>query len=116
LLGPGWFAPESGFRWTSGAATVRLGIPERGNKLALEGYIPTEQLKRAPRHLSITIDGIPSGEAEIRDPESAFRRVFSVPRSAAGKPAVNVVVRVRPVTQTGGRDYGAIFGRFSIIN
>ena len=82
LLGPTWLSPESGVRWMPGSATVRLGGPgSTGNKLVLDGFCPQEQLKQAPRHLSVAADGVPLGETQINDPESSFHRLFALPDS-----------------------------------
>jgi hypothetical protein len=115
LLGPTWLAPESGVRWMPGEATLRLRGPDaRGNKIVLDGFYPEEQLKSAPRHLIVSVDGVRVGEAQINDPESNFHRLFPMPDSSVGKSAVEIEIRVEPAERKGGQDYGVVFGKIAV--
>ena len=115
LLGPTWLAPESGIRWMPGEASVRLRGPDtRGQKLVLDGFYPEEQLKSGPRHLTVSVDGVPVGQTQINDPESSFHRLFSLPDSLVGKEAVEIAIQVTPVERKGGQDYGMVFGKIAI--
>jgi hypothetical protein len=73
-----------------------------------------EQLKQAPRHLSVAVDGVLVGETQINDPETDFRRLFSLPDALAGKKSVEIQIRVTPVVRRGGLEYGLIFGNVAI--
>jgi len=120
LLGPGWLPSQSGDRWMSAKASVRLKVPREGNKLLLEGNFTEEQLKSAPRHLVVSGSGIAGasvqiGETQISDPESTFRRLFSLPTSIARNDVVDLEIRVDPVTHKDGQDYGVVFGKMSIL-
>lgn len=96
-------------------ATVRLRGPESGgNKLWLEGICPEEELKRAPRRLSVFADGIPLGETQISDPEASFRRLFAMPGRLAGRDSVEIEIRVDPVVRKDGQEYGLVFGKIAI--
>jgi len=98
-----------------GQATVRLAGPDTaGNKLALDGVIPEEQLKRAPRHLMVAVDGIPVGETQINESESSFHRLFALPDSLLRRKSVEIEIRVEPVTRISGLDYGLVFGKIAI--
>lgn len=115
LLGPTWLQPVSGVRWMPGEATARLRGPEKaGTKLALDGFIPEEQLKSGPRHLIAFVDGIRAGQTEVYDPESDFHRLFPMPDSSVGKDAVEIRIQVSPVDRKGGQEYGAVFGKIAI--
>jgi hypothetical protein len=115
LLGPTWLSPESGVRWMPGEASVRLRGPDReGSKLELDGFYPEEQLKGKPRVLKVFVDGVPVGDATIRDPESSFQRLFDVPRSAIGRDSIEVELEASPVDEKGGLQYGMVFGKFAI--
>jgi hypothetical protein len=115
LLGPTWLGPESGVRWMPGSAQVRLRGPDsRGSKLVLEGFYPQEQLNGAPRHLMVSVDGIEIGDQRINDPDSDFRRTYSLPDSSIGKAEIVIGIRVEPVDRRGGQEYGAVFGKISI--
>ena len=115
LVGPEWLPLETGFRWMPAHATVRLRGPDSvGNKLSLSGYCPLEQLKRAPRNITVLADGIVLGQSQILDPESTFHRLFSLPDSLVGKKSVEVEIRVDPVERIGNRELGLIVSRIEI--
>jgi hypothetical protein len=113
LLGPEWYAVESGIRWMPRRATVRMAGPEsRMDKLLVEGDCPEQQLKSGPLHLSVSVDGIPLANAEIGVPETHFRRLFIVPVSLAGRDRVEVAISVDRVfhEEGGGRELGLVLG------
>jgi len=114
-LGPEWFPVENGFRWMPGRATVRLGGPGSAkDQLLVEGYCP-KQLKPGDVHLSISVDGIPLGDAQIIHPESDFHRLFDMPPSLTGRPVVTVAIAVDQVIhEPGGRELGLTFGSIAI--
>jgi hypothetical protein len=115
LLGPTWLSPESGVRWMPGHATVRLRGPDQaGAKLEVSGFFPAEQLKRAPRVLKITADGLPVGEVIIHDPESSFDRLLGMPNSLTGRGSVEIGLEATPVDVRGGQEYGMVFGKIAI--
>lgn len=115
LVGPEWLPLETGFRWMPARATVHLRGPDSvGDKLSLSGYCPLEQLKRAPRHITVLADGIVLGQSQIVDPESTFHRLFSLPDSLVGKKSLEVEIRVDPVERIGNRDLGLIVSRIEI--
>lgn len=115
LLGPTWLSPESGVRWMPGHATVRLRGPDRaGAKLEVSGFFPAEQLKRAPRVLKITADGLPVGEVIIHDPESSFDRLLDMPNSLVGRDSVEIGLDATPVDVRGGQQYGMVFGKIAV--
>jgi hypothetical protein len=80
----------------------------------LDGFYPEEQLKGKPRVLKVFVDGVPVGDATIRDPESSFQRLFDVPRSAIGRDSIEVELEASPVDEKGGLQYGMVFGKFAI--
>lgn len=115
LLGPTWLPSDSGVRWMPGEATVRLRGPDSpGNKIVLDGFYPEEQLSSGPRHLIVSVDGVRVGETQINDPESDFHRLFPMPDASVGKSAVEVQLRIDPVTRRGSQTYGAVFGKIAI--
>ena len=114
LLGPSWLPPEDGVRWMPGSATLRLGVPEGGTSLELEGNCPQAQLLVGPRHLMVLVDGVIAGDTRIYDPESSFRRLFPMPAILAGKKVVDLEIRVDPVDRKDGQDYGLVFGNIAI--
>ena len=98
-----------------GEATVRLRGPDSpGNKIVLDGFYPEEQLSSGPRHLIVSVDGVRVGETQINDPESDFHRLFPMPDASVGKSAVEVQLRIDPVTRRGSQTYGAVFGKIAI--
>ncbi len=114
LLGPSWLPPESGIRWMPGRATLRIGVPQAGTQLELEGRCPETQLLVAPRHLMVLVDGVVAGDTRIYDPESNFHRLIPVPALLTGKTSVEIEIRVDPVDRKDGQDYGLVFGKFAI--
>ena len=115
LLGREWFPVENGFRWMPARATLRMGGPRSAkDQLLLEGYCP-QQPKAGQVHLSVTVDGIPLGNAQIINPESNFRRLFDIPSSLTGKTTVTVAIAVDQVIhEPGGRELGLTFGTIAI--
>jgi hypothetical protein len=115
LLGPEWFSLDNGFRWMPARATVRLGGPRSAkDRLLLEGYCP-RQLKTGDVHLSVTVDGISLGNAQIIVPESSFHRLFDMPSALTGKATVTVAIAVDQVIhEPGGRELGLTFGTIAI--
>jgi hypothetical protein len=115
LLGPTWLPPESGIRWMPGSATVRIGVPEAGRRLELEGRCPQAQLLASSRHLMVLVDGVVAGDTRIYDSESTFRRLFPLSAVSAGKKTVELEIRVDPVDRKDGQDYGLVFGEIAIL-
>ena len=115
LLGPTWSELQSGSRWIPDRATVRLSIPGTGNKLALEGYLPIEQLRTGPRHLIVKAAGVTLGETQINEPESNFRRLFNLPMALRGQDVVEVEIQVDPVIRKDGEVLGLIFGKIAVV-
>jgi hypothetical protein len=115
LLGPTWLPPEGGIRWMSGSATLRIGVPEGGSRLELDGQCPEAELLASPRHLMVLVDGIVAGDTRIYDPETTFQRLFPVPALLAGKKTVDVEIRVDPVDRKDGQDYGLVFGNIAVL-
>jgi Dolichyl-phosphate-mannose-protein mannosyltransferase len=115
LLGPEWFPLENGFRWMPARATVHLGGPRSTkDQLLLEGYCP-RQLKGGDVHLSVSVDGIPLGNAQIINPEGSFRRLLDMPPSLTGKSTVTVAIAVdQVINEPGGRELGLTFGTIAI--
>jgi hypothetical protein len=113
LLGPEWLPPLNGVRWMPGRATLRLRGPLPGNKLAMEGYCPPEQLRGASRHLLVSVDGISIGRTQISDPETSFHRLFAIPESLLGRDSVTIELVVNPVGTRGSEQYGLVFGRIA---
>jgi hypothetical protein len=116
LLGPEWLSPLDGVRWMPGRATLRLQGPVPGSKLSIDGYCPEEQLREAPRHLIVSADGIAIGDTQIKDPESSFRRLFSIPDSLLGRDSVRIELRVNPVMTIRGQEYGLVFGKIAFLH
>jgi hypothetical protein len=115
LLGPEWFPPEAGFRWMPSHASLRMGGPKSaGDVLALDGYFPDLQRKGVFAHLSVAIDRIPVGYADMNDPDGRFHRLFKVPASLVGKDQVEVEFTVDPVLHgLDGHNRGLVFGSVS---
>jgi hypothetical protein len=62
----------------------------------------------------VSVDNQPIGDTEIVGPETDFHREFRLPDSVVGRQAVEVELRVSPVEQKDGYEYGAVFGKIAI--
>ncbi|MDP9171530.1 MAG: hypothetical protein M3N54_13005 [Acidobacteriota bacterium] len=116
LIGPEWMRPENGVRWMPGQGSLRLGSPKRaGQKLRIEGYCPEDELRRAPRHLTVSAGGLPAGDVQINDPEATFVRLFDLPEALMRTDSLEVVIRVSPVVRKDGQEFGLLFGNIAIV-
>src|SRR5579859_3678157 len=63
LLGPEWYALESGSRWMSRRATLRIGAPlSPSEKLYVSGFCSEAQLREGPFPVRIALNGTPLQE------------------------------------------------------
>jgi hypothetical protein len=116
LLGPEWYPPESGSRWMSGRATLRIGGPRsKSEKLYLGGFSPAHPAQSVVP-LRVTIDGIALPEVQLNLSGSTFDAALPLPDQVVGKPEVQVLVEVGHTfhTATDARELGLHFGTFEI--
>jgi hypothetical protein len=116
-LGPGWYREESGFRWMSKSAVVRLSGPAaRGQSLFVSGYAPETVLQNGPIVLTACADGERLGDATIRPPGQRFQFRFPLPDRLVGKYLIQVRLEVDHTQRLPGdlRDLGVVFGTLEI--
>ncbi|HEX9108032.1 MAG TPA: hypothetical protein VF832_12405, partial [Longimicrobiales bacterium] len=113
LLGSGWHAPESGFRWMARRATLRLGGPRTPReKLYVSGYISEEVKGARPLELRVRAGGVELAPVWITKGDAAFAFEFALSPELAGRPEVEIEVEVERASVKGGVERGAVFGVF----
>ena len=91
------------------------GWPKVGQRPIADRRLCPRQLKPGDVHLSVAVDGIPLGDAQIIHPESDFSRLFDMPPSLTGKSTVTVAIAVDQVIhEPGGRELGLTFGTIAV--
>ena len=82
----------------------------------VSGFCPAQQLRAGPLTISLSVDGVPAGSAQLTKPDSPFDLTFPLPAQAAGKPRVEVTVEVGRTFLIPGdqRSLGVAFGVFAI--
>ncbi len=116
LLGPGWYAIETNFRWMTDQASVRIGGARTAkDQLFLQGSAPVKNLGGVPVHLSVSVDGIPVGTTEVAEPDGVFQRWFPMPQQVVGKTAVTLSIQTDHVLRIEKeRVLGLAFGKIAI--
>jgi dolichyl-phosphate-mannose-protein mannosyltransferase len=110
LLGPEWYAPEEGFRWMPRRATVRIGCPRtRSERLYLTGFGP-------PNELRVSADGVPLGQAVLKDENGPFQYSLSFPDQLVGRKQLEMSIEVGHTFRVNGdgRDLGLAFSLIEI--
>ena len=116
-LGPGWYARESGFRWMSGAASVRMPGPRSAaQELYLTASCPAAQLEKGPLEMTLTVDHIPLAPVRFTKSNTETTFAFALPPECIGKTDIDIGVEVSRTVRVGNdqRDLGLAFGRFEI--
>jgi hypothetical protein len=107
LMGPEWYAIDSGVRWMARRATLRMGAPDSaGRKLYLYAICPMELVT-----VSVTAGGIALGSREVRA-SGSLELAFDLPAALVGRPEMEVAVEVSRVIRPASdpRDFGLAFG------
>jgi hypothetical protein len=110
-LGPGWYEIQQGHRWMGRRAEVRLAAPESSSeRLHIEAFYP-EHLNPGKFLLSVSVNGMPAGCAEVRDGASASRW-FALPAALVGSREMTVTLEVDRTFRVPGdaRELGLAFG------
>ena len=116
-LGPGWYGIQGEHRWMGPSAEVRLAGPRSPQeKLRLETFYP-EHLAPDPIRLTVSINSVAVGRAEIRDRHSGVH-LFPVPASAVGLEEITVRLEAERTFRASPdpRDLGAAFGVVELVD
>jgi hypothetical protein len=116
-LGDGWSDIEGRHRWMPQVATVHVGGPlRRGQHLRIEGYCPAGLLARGPARLTVSADGQPLGQADLRLGDARFQQEFPLPEAIVGRPSMSVRLELdRTFTPPGEtRPLGLVFGTIRV--
>src|SRR5688572_3219514 len=98
LLGEGWYKPESGHRWMSEEATLRLAGPENsGQRLVVRGHSPHVDGAR----LTAYADDLSLGEKQL-DKDGVVDARFRLPPILSGKPSVVIHLAIDRIHQVPG--------------
>jgi hypothetical protein len=116
-LGEGWHAPDSGHRWMSKRASLRLAAPKsHPAKLFLHAYCPEPQLSSGPLHLKVFVEGSSNGPVVVNVSQSEFHAEIPIPSGLAGSGELRVTLEVdRTLSIPGdGRELGLAFGSIAV--
>lgn len=116
-IGPTWYPTDGRFRWMPRRATVILPGPAApGARLFLTGFCPAALLKKAPLHVTVSVDGAAVGQASLTKPDAAFELDFPLPPQAVGTARIEVAIEVDRtyVSPSDGRELGLIFGTVAV--
>ncbi len=114
-LGPGWHGVTDGVRWMSGRAEVRLMAPtHRGSRLRIRAIAPP--LPEYAVRVTVTVNGIVVGNADIRDPSST-EHVFALPDSLMNASELKVTLKTNRTFRVPPdvRELGAAFGVIEVM-
>jgi hypothetical protein len=115
-LGSTWYTAENGFRWMPRTATVTLSGPESASaKLYVTGYAPAAVVAPGPLTLQFRASGRELGSRILRS-EEQFTFEFPLPPELVGQRDIEIAIEASHVVHTAAdaRDFGVVFGTFSI--
>lgn len=116
-LGPGWYAPEPGYRWAAPHAIVYLPGPTSNNQLLeIQGYVTPAMTNAGALHLALSIDGHAEPAQTIAGSRTTFDLTYKIPPDLVGRPKLEIAFTVdRPTIVPGDRRiFGLAFGTFAI--
>jgi hypothetical protein len=114
-LGPGWYPPESGFRWMPRVAGVRMPGPRTAaQKLYVTAICPAAQIKNGPLDMTLTVDGVRLAPVQFTKGDVWSTFAFVLPPKTAGQKELDIQVEVSRTVRGPDRDLGLAFGRFEI--
>ena len=110
-LGPGWFEIQGAHRWMGPRAELRLAAPRSpGERLRIEAIYP-DHLDAGPIRLTVSVNGVPIGRPEMRDPRSGVHH-FPLPPAVVGTREMTVTLETDRALRLPGdpRELGLAFG------
>ena len=116
-LGPTWYRAEKNFRWMPKTATLKISAPVKaGQVLEVAGYCPAAVVANGPQEVSLRADGIPIGNATLKDPDKTFTLDFPLPSELVGKSTIVISIELGHTVKAGTdqRPLGLIFTTFTI--
>ncbi len=117
LLGPEWYALESGSRWMPKRATLRIAAPRSSSeKLYLSGFCSETQLREGPLQMRIAVNGMPLQEFTIHCAKSQFHAILALPDHLVQSKWLELTIESGRTFRSGqdGRELGLSFGTFEI--
>jgi len=117
LLGPEWYALESGSRWMPRRATLRIGAPQSpSEKLYVSGFCSETQLRERTFPVRVAVDGIPLQEVTMHCANSQFHVILPLRGQQTNSKWLDLTVESGRVFQAAadGRELGLNFGTFEI--
>jgi hypothetical protein len=117
LLGPEWYALESGSRWTPKRATLRIGAPRSpSEKLYISGFCSEAQVRKGQFPVWVAVDGILLQEFTMHCAASQFHAVLALPGHLIKSKWLDLTIESGRIFQGAhdGRDLGLNFGTFEI--
>lgn len=93
-LGEGWYAAESGFRWMSARALLKLAGPANASqKLYIHGHCQPEQTAKGAVVLKVSMGGRMLKPFSVSQP-GFFDASFDIPKSFVGAPEIDLELTV----------------------
>jgi hypothetical protein len=116
LLGPEWYALDSGSRWMPKRATLRIGAPRSpSDKLYVTGFRSETQVQAGPVPVRITVAGTALPEF-ILNGATQFNAILALPPTVVGTKWLELTVESSRTFKAGrdGRELSLSFGTFEI--
>jgi hypothetical protein len=113
-LDSGWHPMETGFRWSSGRAGLRLGAPGEARELFVEAFRGSEEGKRGKVMLTVLLNGAVAGRWDLAGENSSLSVSAALPTTLDRSKPVVVELLITPAFQEdgdGGRQLGLAFGK-----
>jgi len=113
-LDGGWHTLETGFRWSAGRATLRLGEARAAKEIFVEAFRGPEEGKRGKVTLTVRLNGEEAGRWESEGENSSLQGAAPIPAGLDRNKPVKVELTIEPVLReegSGGRQLGLAFGK-----
>jgi hypothetical protein len=113
-LDAGWHPLETGFRWSSGRAGLRLAEPGSAKELFVEAFRGPEEGKRGKVTLAVMLNGEEAGRWVSDEENSSLAVSAPLPAELDRSKPVVVELLISPVLREegdGGRQLGLAFGK-----
>lgn len=116
-LGPGWYPVETGFRWMSKTASVKIERPKKaGQELRITGFCPRGAIAQGPLEVSFRADHAVIGSTVLTQPNQPFNLHFVLPGPFEGTQMLEIEIDLNRTFQVPGdpRTFGLVFGTFAL--
>jgi hypothetical protein len=103
FLGPGWWEPETTFRWSSRRSEFTIHGPSTAEgELVIAGRCPEQHMAKGPLRATVSVNGQMVGTSTVSADKLEFTWRYALPAGLAGRPHVSAVIEVDRVMQVPG--------------